>query len=298
MEAALTNLIEPGDLVLACIHGYFGSRLAEIAEGLGANVDRIERPLGEIFNVEEIDQALNKKRYKLITIVHAETSTGAEQLHIKEISAAAHKYGALILLDTVTSLGGIPVKIDDWEIDIAYSASQKNLSAPSGLSPITISPRAVEVIEKRSRPLPSFYLDLRKYYSYWEGSHVYHHTASSCLHFGLREGLRIITEEGLEKTFARYRDNAEVLWAGLEESSILPFIPIEYRLPALTTARVPQGVDPNKVRSSLLNEYNIEIASGFGVLKDQVWRIGLMGYSSRKENITLLLAALRELIKI
>lgn len=298
MEAALVNLIEPGDSVLACIHGYFGSRMAEIAERSGASVDRIERPLGEIFPVEEINAALNKKKYKLMTLVHAETSTGAEQLFIKEIAAAAHKTGALLVLDTVTSLGGIPVKIDEWDVDLAYSASQKNLSAPSGLAPITVGSRAMEIMEKRTRPVSSFYLDLKQYSNYWEGAHGYHHTASASLHFGLREGLRIIAEDGLNDTFARYRANAEELWNGLEEIGVRPFIPLEYRLPALTTARVPPGVDPQKVRAALLNEYNIEIASGFGVLKDQVWRIGLMGYSSRKENITLLLAALKKLITL
>jgi alanine-glyoxylate transaminase/serine-glyoxylate transaminase/serine-pyruvate transaminase len=296
MEAALTNLIEPGDQVLACIHGYFGARLAEIAERLGAGVDRIERPLGEIFDVHEIDSALKKRKYKLLTIVHAETSTGAEQLRIKEIAAAAHAQGTLIVLDTVTSLGGIPVKIDNWDVDIAYSASQKNLNAPSGLAPITVGPRAREVIEKRTRPVSSFYLDLKQYSNYWGDPHGYHHTASASLHYGLREGLRIIAEDGLANTFDRYRENAANLWSGLESIDIRPFIPLEYRLPSLTTARVPQGIDPHKIRTQLLNEYNIEIAAGFGALKDQVWRIGLMGYSSRKENITLLLAALNELM--
>ena len=297
MEAALTNLIEPGDLVLACVHGYFGVRLAEIAERLGANVDRIEKPLGQIFSVEEIKSALDKKKYKLMTIVHAETSTGAEQLYIKEIAAAAHKNGTLIVLDTVTSLGGIPVNLDEWDIDMAYSASQKNLGAPSGLAPITVGPRAREVIEKRTKPVSSFYLDLKQYANYWGGVHAYHHTASASLHFGLREGLRVIAEEGLDPTFARLRSNAESLWIGLEEMDTPPFIPIEYRLPPLTTAKVPAGCDPHQVRARLLDEYNIEIAAGFGSLKDQVWRIGLMGYSSRKENITLFLAALRDILK-
>jgi alanine-glyoxylate transaminase/serine-glyoxylate transaminase/serine-pyruvate transaminase len=298
MEAALTNLIEPGDTLLACVHGYFGARLAEIGERLGASVDRIERPLGEIFKVEDIEAALGKKRYKLVTVVHAETSTGAQQLQIKEIAVAAHKHGALIVLDTVTSLGGIPVQIDEWEVDIAYSASQKNLGAPSGLAPITISPRAQEVMEKRKSPIPSFYLDLKQYLNYWDGPHNYHHTASSILHFALHEGLRVIADEGLDNAFARYRANAEILWSGLEDMDVKPFIPIEYRLPSLTTARVPHGVNPDKVRAQLLNDYNIEIAGGFGALKDQVWRIGLMGYSSRRENITLLLAALNQLIKV
>src|ERR1700690_1274499 len=272
METALTNLIEPGDIILACIHGYFGARLAEIAERLGATVDRIERPLGEIFNVEEIDHALNKKKYKLMTIVHAETSTGAEQLFIKEIAAAAHNHDPLIVLDTVTSLGGIPVKIDQWEIDLAYSASQKNLNAPSGLAPITVGPRAQEIIEKRTLPVTSLYLDLKQYSKYWGREHSYHHTISSSLHFGLREGLRIIAEESLDKTFARYRANAEILWKGLDEISIRPFIPLEYRAHSLTSVPVPQGVDPHKMRAELLNEYNIEIGAGFAALRDQVWR--------------------------
>ncbi len=296
MEAALANMIEPGDAVLACIHGYFGGRLADIAGRLGAEVDRLERPLGEIFGVEQIDGALRKKQYKLLTLVHAETSTGAEQLHIKEIADAAHRSGALMVLDTVTSLGGIPVRIDDWGIDVAYSASQKNLGAPSGLAPITVNSRAHAIIDVRKRPVTSFYLDLKQYANYWGGAHGYHHTASSALHIALHEGLRVIAEEGLEHAFARYRSNAEILWSGLEELGIDPFIPLSYRLPPLTTAKVPDGVDPHKVRAQLLSDYNIEIAGGFGGLKDKVWRIGLMGYSSRRENITLLLAALNDLV--
>jgi alanine-glyoxylate transaminase/serine-glyoxylate transaminase/serine-pyruvate transaminase len=296
MEAALLNLIEPGDAVLACIHGYFGARLAEIAERAGAEVSRMEKPLGRIFEVEEIRAALQKRPYRLVTLVHAETSTGAEQLHIPEIAEAAHGAGALLVLDTVTSLGGLPVQVDEWDVDAAYSASQKNLGAPSGLAPITLGARARARIQGRKSPVRSFYLDLRQYANYWNGAHAYHHTASSTLHFGLREGLRVIAEEGLENAFARYRANARVLWDGLQAMEIPPFIPREYRLPVLTTASVPAGCDPHAVRARLLSEYNIEIAAGFGALKDQVWRIGLMGYSSRPENITLFLAALREIL--
>lgn len=297
MESAVANLVEPGDLVLACIHGYFGGRLAEMAERLGGTVDRIERPLGEIFKPEEIDEALGRQKYRVVTLVHAETSTGAEQLHIKEIAAAVHKHGALLILDTVTSLGGIPVRVDEWDVDVAYSASQKNLGAPSGLAPITVGERARQRIKQRTRPVASFYLDLGLYAAYWNGAHAYHHTASSSLHFALHEGLQIIAETGLEESFARQRANAELLWKGLEERDLRPFIPLPYRLPALTTARVPPGVDPHAIRSRLLNEYNIEIAAGFGSLKDQVWRIGLMGFSSQKEYVTLLLAALDDLLK-
>lgn len=297
MEAALVNLVEPGDEVLVAIHGYFGERLADIAARVGGRVDRITRPLGEIFALEEIELALRQKRYQLLAIVHAETSTGAEQLHIREIAELAHQHGALFLLDTVTSLGNIPLQVDEWDVDAAYSASQKGLGAPSGLAPITVGPRARSKIESRETPVASFYLDLPAYANYWMGGHAYHHTASANLHYALAEGLRVILEEGLEDTFARIRNNAESLWRGLEEMDMPPLIPPEYRLPPLTTARVPAGVDPHQVRARLLNDYNIEIAAGFGALKDKVWRIGLMGYSSRRENVTLLLGALRELLK-
>jgi alanine-glyoxylate transaminase/serine-glyoxylate transaminase/serine-pyruvate transaminase len=297
MEASLANLLEPGDAVLACVHGYFGSRLAEMAGRLGAEVDRVERPLGEIFEVDAVAAALAKRRYKLITVVHAETSTGAEQLHIAELAAAAHDRGTLIVLDTVTSLGGIPVKIDEWGVDVAYSASQKNLGAVPGLSPITVGSEARRQIEKRSTPVSSFYLDLNLYWNYWNGNHAYHHTAAANLHYGLREALQVVAEEGLDHAFARYRANAEILWRGLQAIGAEPFIPHEFRLPCLTTARVPPGVDPHAIRAQLLEQYNIEIAAGFGALKDEVWRIGLMGYSNRRENIALFLAALEALMQ-
>ncbi|HSR20286.1 MAG TPA: alanine--glyoxylate aminotransferase family protein [Anaerolineales bacterium] len=296
MEAALANLIEPGDAVLACINGYFGARLAEVAQRLGATVDRLERPPGEIFAKEDVVAALDRRRYKLLTLVHAETSTGTEQKEIGEIAEAAHANGALLVLDTVTSLGGIPVEIDAWDVDVAYSASQKNLGAPSGLAPITIGDRARDVIEKRKAPISSFNLDLNLYWNYWNEAHAYHHTASASLHYALHEGLRVIAGDGLERTFARYRINAESLWSGLEQIGVPPFIAREYRLPSLTTARVPPGVDAHLVRRRLLEQYSIEIAAGFGALKDRVWRIGLMGYSSRVENIKLFLAALEELV--
>lgn len=297
MEAALVNLIEPGDNVLVAIHGYFGERIAEIAGRAGAQVDRLNRAPGEIFSLEEIEAALSKKAYRLLGIVHAETSTGAEQLHIKEIGEAAHKHGALFLVDTVTSLGGIPVRIDEWGVDAAYSASQKNLGAPSGLAPITISPMAKEKVERRKSKVASFYLDLKSYANYWGPEHIYHHTASATLHYALIEGLRVLMEEGMDNAFSRFHANSRMLWDGLENLGAPPFIPLEYRLPPLTTARVPHGIYPDKIRTRLLEEYNIEIAAGFGALKDQVWRIGLMGYSSRRENVTLFLGALRELLK-
>lgn len=297
MEAALANLIEPGDRVLMAINGYFGTRLADISARVGAKVDLVECSLGEIFTVDLLESALENKSYKVFGLIHAETSTGAEQLNIEQISKVVHKHNALFVLDTVTSLGGIPVKVDEWDIDIAYSASQKNISAPAGLAPITVSPRARKVIENRSTPVSSFYLDLKAYAGYWGGNHLYHHTASSSLHYALYTALNIIAEEGIDARFNRHRINAQILWDGLDKLGCPPFIPIHYRLPVLTTAQVPDSVDPNKIRNKLLTEFNIEIAAGFGSLKDKVWRIGLMGYSSSSENVILLLASLERLLE-
>ena len=297
MEAALANLIEPGDPVLIAINGYFGSRLAEIAGRVSAHVDRIECQLGEIFTVETIEAAFEKKNYKLFALIHAETSTGAEQLNIKQISEIVHRNNALFVLDTVTSLAGIPVEVDEWEIDIAYSASQKSISAPSGLAPITISPRAQKTIENRPSPVSSYYLDLKAYAGYWGENHLYHHTASASLHYAFITALNMIAEESLAARFERHKVNAQLLWKGLDNLGCSPFIPIDYRLPVLTTAQVPNSVNPHPIRNKLLSEYDIEIAAGFGELKDKVWRIGLMGYSSSKENVRILLAALGKLLE-
>lgn len=296
MEAALANLIEPGDNILVAINGFFGARLADIAGRLGAQVDRIECPLGSIFTVDEIRSALKKKSYKVFGIVHAETSTGAEQLNIKEISNLVHQNNALFVLDTVTSLAGIPVEVDDWDIDIAYSASQKSISAPSGLAPITVSFRAQKTILERSIPVNSFYLDLKAYANYWGGGHIYHHTTSASLHFALLTALQLIKKEGLETRFKRFMSNAQLLWEGLEKINCAPFIPKHYRLPVLTTALVHPNVDPDLVRNQLLTGHNIEISAGFGDLRNKVWRIGLMGFSSSEENVSLLLSTMEKLI--
>lgn len=296
MEAALCNFIEPGDRALVAVKGYFGGRLFEMAGRYGAQVDKIERPWGEVFTPEEIEAALRGKNYKLLAIVHAETSTGAWQPQIAEIAAATHRHGALLVLDTVTSLGGLPVEIDNWEVDVAYSATQKCLSAPPGLAPLTLSPRAREALRNRRSKVANWYLDLTELEKYWGKERTYHHTAPISMVYALREALRLVAEEGLKTRFARHRANAELLWEGLEAMGLPLLVPEEYRLPTLTTPKVPPGVDDAAVRRLLLNEYNIEIAGGFGPLKGQVWRIGLMGFSSRRENVTLLLAALREIL--
>jgi alanine-glyoxylate transaminase/serine-glyoxylate transaminase/serine-pyruvate transaminase len=296
MEAALCNLIEPGDRVLIAIMGYFGERLYEIAGRYGAQVDRLERPWGQVFEPDEIKAALDKKDYKLLALVHGETSTGVLQTGIADITAAAHQNGTLVVLDTVATLSGVPVEVDAWDVDVVFSGSQKNISAPPGLAPLTVSPRAREVLRNRSTPVGNWYLDLSLLEKYWGKERTYHHTAPVNMNYALREALRLIAEEGLQARFERHRTNGEMLWAGLEEIDIPMLIPSEYRLPVLTTALVPSGVDALEVRKRLMADYNLEIAGGFGPLQGKIWRIGLMGYSSRPEHVLLLLAALREIL--
>lgn len=297
MEAALCNFIEPGDRVLIAVNGYFGERLCDMAGRYGAQVDRLECPWGEVFDPAQIEKALDSHKYKLLALIHAETSTGALQPGIADITAAAHRNGALVVLDTVTSLGGVPVEIDTWGVDIAYSATQKCLSCPPGLSPLTASDRALEVINNRRTPVPNWYLDLSQVVKYWGKERTYHHTAPINMNYALREALRLITEEELEPRFARHRAHAEMLWSGLEAMGLKLHVQIAYRLPTLTTVKIPSSVmDEAAVRRRLLDEFNIEIAGGLGPLKGKVWRIGLMGFSSRRENITLLLEALQEAI--
>jgi alanine-glyoxylate transaminase/serine-glyoxylate transaminase/serine-pyruvate transaminase len=292
MEAALVNFIEPGDPVLIGVNGYFGERLCDMAGRLAADVDRLERPWGEVFDPDEVAAALGRKKYRLLAVVHAETSTGALQPHVAEIARAAHEHGALLVLDTVTSLGGVPVEIDAWDVDVAYSGTQKCLSCPPGLSPITVGARAREALRARGARVPNWYLDLTNVEKYWGQERTYHHTAPISMNYALREALRLVAEEGLPARFARHRANAELLWAGLEELDMPPFVPLAYRNPTLTTCRLGPAIDDALARKRLLDHYNIEIAGGFGPLKGKIWRIGLMGHSSRRENVALLLAAL------
>jgi alanine-glyoxylate transaminase/serine-glyoxylate transaminase/serine-pyruvate transaminase len=295
MEACIANLVEPGDNVLACVCGYFGERLVEIATRYGANVARIDRAWGEVFDAQQVADALKQRPAKLVAIVHAETSTGALQ-PLGEIAKVIHDAGALLLVDAVTSLGGVAVEIDKHGIDACYSCSQKCLSAPSGLSPVTLSQRAVETIQNRKTKVSSFYLDLTLIDRYWSGEHVYHHTVSTAMNYALREALRLVHEEGLEARFARHRANAEYLWQGLEALDLPPFVPLNHRLPSLTTVHLPDGLDEVALRKRLLTEYNIEIGGGLGALRGKVWRIGLMGYASTRERVTMLLGALDKVL--
>jgi alanine-glyoxylate transaminase/serine-glyoxylate transaminase/serine-pyruvate transaminase len=295
MEAAVANMVEPGDQVLICINGYFGGRLVDMAERYGGQVQTIHRAWGEVFTPEEVQKALEKTPAKVVGIVHAETSTGALQ-PLREIAKIVHDSGALLLVDAVTSLGGISVGVDAVSIDICYSGTQKCLSCPPGLGPITLGPRAIEALRNRTHQVANWYLDLSMIEKYWGSERTYHHTAPISSNYALYEGLRIVAEEGLTARWERHAHNAELLWDGLQALGLEPHVALEHRLPTLTTVRVPKGVEEAGIRSRLLKDYNIEIAGGLGELRGQVWRIGLMGHSSSRENVTLLLAALRDCI--
>jgi alanine-glyoxylate transaminase/serine-glyoxylate transaminase/serine-pyruvate transaminase len=295
MEAAVANMVEPGDPVLICVNGFFGLRLAEMARRYGGEVQTIERPLGEVFTPEEVKEALDAHPAKFVAIVHGETSSGAQQ-PLDEIPAIVHAQGGVLIVDTVASLGGVPFNVDELDIDVCYTGTQKCLSCPPGLGPITLGPRAREVLQKRETPIANWYLDLTMVEKYWGPDRKYHHTAPISSNYALYEGLRIVAEEGLENRWQRHRQNAELLWEGLEAMDLTMHVPPQHRLASLTTVRVPDGVDEAGIRRQLLDEYNIEIAGGLGELAGKVWRIGLMGYSSRKENVTLLLGALERLL--
>ncbi len=295
MEASFANLVEPGDKVLICINGYFGQRMASIAERYGAQVQTIKRPWGEVFSAAEVQEALEKFPAKIVGIVHAETSTGALQ-PIKELASIVHQYNGLLVVDAVTSLGGMPVEVDKNDIDVCYSGSQKCLSCPPGLGPITFGDRAVATLDQRKSKIPNWYLDIQMVRNYWGAERTYHHTAPISMNYALYEALRIVSEEGLQARWARHKNNAQLFWDGIEAMGLSLHVQQELRIPSLTTVVVPNGVNEAQVRSRLLNEYNIEIGGGLGELKGKVWRIGLMGYSSRTENVLLLIAALKEIL--
>jgi alanine-glyoxylate transaminase/serine-glyoxylate transaminase/serine-pyruvate transaminase len=296
MEFCLVNLIEPGDEVIIGVNGYFGGRLADIATRCGAKVTTVESDWGDIIRPEQIANALETVSPKLVAIVHAETSTGV-LTPVEEISRLAHEAGALIVLDTVTSLGGCPVRIDDWQIDAAYSASQKCLGSACGVAPVTLSPRAMETVAKRKTPVQSFYLDVTLLQKYWAGSpRAYHHTAPILMNYALHEALRLVLEEGLEARWARHEANHRALAEGLAEQGLELAAPEAIRLWQLNPVRVPEGVDEAAVRLALLNDHNLEVGPGLGPLKGKVWRVGLMGHSSQPENVRAFLSAMETLL--
>ncbi len=296
MEAAMANLIEDGDEIIVGVAGVFGQRLAEVGERMGAKVHRVETNWGRIVEVEQIAAALKAaKRPKLVAIVHAETSTGVQQ-PIEEVARLAHEHGALMVMDAVTSLGCIPVEIDKWGIDACYSCTQKGIGAPPGLAPFTISERAREAVRKRKSKCRSWYLDVSLIEHYWGPDRLYHHTAPITMNYALYEALRIVIEEDLEPRWQRHQVNANALHAGLTAMGLELAAQEGYRLPQLTAVAVPNGIDEAKVRSELLRLFNMEIGAGLGPFKGKVWRIGLMGESSRRENVMLVLNALEEIL--
>jgi len=291
METCVVNLLEPGDKIVVCTNGVFGGRMADVAGRIGAEVVQITRPFGEVFSVDEIVEVLKKEKPKVLGIVHAETSTGAAQ-SLKEISEAVHEADALLLVDCVTSLGGMPVKIDEWNIDAAYSGTQKCLSCPPGLSPVTFSSRAVAAMDARKTKVASWYLDMSLVRSYWGESRAYHHTAPINMNYGLHQALRLVLDEGMENRFSRHYANHCALKAGLEAMGIQFAVAEDHQLPMLNAVKIPDGVDDAAIRKHLLHRFGIEIGGGLGPMKGKTWRIGLMGESSRNTHVLLFLAAL------
>jgi alanine-glyoxylate transaminase/serine-glyoxylate transaminase/serine-pyruvate transaminase len=296
MEASLANLVEPGDTVLIAINGYFGHRLADMAGRYGGQVHQLTQKWGEVFSLPEIRAGLEKYRPAILALVHAETSTGACQ-PLQGLGDLCREYDCLLLVDTVTSLGGVPLLIDEWKIDIAYSGSQKCLNCPPGISPLTMNERALDKLRSRKTKVANWYLDMTLIMKYWGGERTYHHTAPINMNYALREALRIVAEEGLQERWKRHRENAESFWKGLADIGLECHVALEHRLPSLTTVKIPQGVDGKAVQQHLLNKFNIEIAGGLGELAGKVWRVGLMGVNSQPSNITLLLSALQIALK-
>ena len=297
METCLVNILEPGDEAIVGVNGVFGTRMVDIVERCGGKPVVIEAPWGNVFTPEQVQNALNRcSRPKVVALVHAETSTGAWQ-PLEDISPVVHRAGALFLVDAVTSLGGCPLQVDAWGIDVCYSGTQKCLSCPPGLAPVTLNQAAVAVIRTRKSKVQSWYLDLTMIERYWGEERVYHHTAPISMNYALREALRLVQEEGLETRFRRHQQNHLALAAGLTALGI-PLVAQEgHRLWTLNSVSIPDGVDDGAVRRQLLDEYNIEIGAGLGPLRGRVWRIGLMGESSTRSNVLLLLSALEEILQ-
>ncbi|MEM2568991.1 MAG: alanine--glyoxylate aminotransferase family protein [Candidatus Bathyarchaeia archaeon] len=297
MESAICNIVERDDEIIVCINGFFGERMSEMVKRCGGKSIEVRVPLGGIINVDNVKDALANSNAKAVAIVHAETSTGVLQ-PIKEISKIIHEYGALLIVDAVTSLGGCELSVDEWGIDICYSASQKCLSCPPGLAPITVSERAMNVVRNRRTKVQSWYFDLTTVEKYWlESNRIYHHTAPIPLVYALREALRLLYEEGLENRWARHKENIWALINGLEEIGLTIFTDKNYICPAITAVKVPNGINDEDVRRTLREEYNITISGGLGELKGKIWRIGLMGVNSTRKNVILVLEALKNALK-
>jgi len=298
MEAGFINFLEPGDVAVIGVNGFFSARMVENAVRCGARVVEVPADWGSIVDPADMEAALKaEKKVKMVAVVHAETSTGVLQ-PLEEISRLAKEYDALFLADTVTSLGGAELAIDDWGIDISYSGSQKCLGCPPGLAPFTVNKKAMNVVTNRSTKIPSWYLDLSLLSTYWTNDRFYHHTAPISMVYAFYEALRLVLEEGLEERIKRHNLHGNALKTGLEAMGLKLHAQEGHRLSMLTTVRIPSGVDDAAVRKGLLNGFNLEIGGGLGPLKGLVWRIGLMGYSSNPENILLVLASLEKMLTV
>ena len=296
MEAAFVNTVERGDKVLILENGVFGNRMEDVASRLGAVVTKEEFEWGTPVRPERVRELLAQDHYKIVAIVHAETSTGVRN-PVEEIGQIVHDAGSLYLVDAVTSLGGIPVEVDKWHADICYSGTQKCLSCPPGAAPITFSPAAMEVVANRSCKVPNWYLDMNMLTKYWGGSkRVYHHTAPISMMFALYQAIYNIQAEGLENVYARHMRVHKRLVAGLEKLGLKMLVEPQYRLPELNTVLIPEGIDEAKLRAQLLDKYHIEVSGGLGALAGKVIRIGLMGYNATDENVDRLLAAMKEIM--
>jgi alanine-glyoxylate transaminase/serine-glyoxylate transaminase/serine-pyruvate transaminase len=296
METCLVNLLEPGDKMLVCQAGFFSQRMVEIAGRCGAEVTTITKPWGQVFELAAIREALQKVKPKALGIVQAETSTGAWQ-PLEGLGALCREFDCLLIVDAVTSLGCVPVRVDEWGIDAIYSCTQKGLGCPPGLSPVSFSPRAEEAMSKRKTKVQSWYLDMTLIRSYWGTDRAYHHTAPITMNYALREGLRIVLEEGLEARWARHLRNHRALKAGLTAIGLTYTAQEGHQLPQLNAVRIPEGVDDLTVRKRLLNEFGIEIGGGLGDFKGKVWRIGLMGVNSKPNAVFQVLAALEQCLR-
>jgi len=296
MEMAVANLVEPGDTVLVAVNGVFGGRMADTAGRCGAVVETVEAPWGTVFDQDALIAKIRERKPKVFGIVHAETSTGAHQ-PVDRIGQAVRDVGGLFVLDCVTSLAGVPVEIDGWGVDAAYSGTQKCLSCPPGLSPVTLSSRAVARLDARKQKVQSWYLDLSMVRAYWGGERAYHHTAPVNMLYALQEALTIALEEGLEPRFDRHRRAHALLRDGLKDLGIEYVSQSGFGLPMLNAVKIPDGIDDAATRKRLLTEYGIEIGGGLGAFKGKAWRIGLMGHGATTRNVTLVLAALRDVLR-
>jgi alanine-glyoxylate transaminase/serine-glyoxylate transaminase/serine-pyruvate transaminase len=296
MEACIANLIEEGEEVVVCVNGFFGQRAAEIAARWGARVIRVEADWGQPIDMQKLWEAYRNSSARIVVMVHAETSTGMRQ-PIEQLNLLRDVRDAILIVDSVTSLGAHPVGIDRNGIDASYSCSQKGIGAPPGLSPVTFSERALEKIRKRKVPPKSWYLDVALIDKYWSSDRVYHHTSPALMNYALCEALEIILEEGLENRWARHERNSKAFVAGVEAMGLKMLVAPEHRLWTLNAVRIPPGIDDARVRSRLLQEHNIEIGAGFGSLKGRIWRVGLMGSGSTENNVILLLETLRRVLE-